>query len=135
LQSKINKLLEDIKNKKTELAVEYEKIKEKYGFKIEGKKIIWNKNREKNLKKGKKSLWDSIFSANVREILSIPFIWLIIIPVLFLDISLFIYQNTAIRLFKIPLTKRSDYIIFDREQLAYLNFIQKLDCMYCSYVN
>jgi hypothetical protein len=58
-----------------------------------------------------------------------------IIPALIIDAFLFIYQNTAIRLYGIPLAKRSDYIVNDRQQLAYLNWIQKFNCMYCSYVN
>lgn len=58
-----------------------------------------------------------------------------LIPAFFLDICLFIYQQTAIRLYKIPLAKRGDYIVFDRGQLAYLNWIQKIDCIYCSYFN
>jgi hypothetical protein len=60
---------------------------------------------------------------------------MMLIPAIFLDIWLFIYQQTAIRLYKIPLVKRSDYIVFDRWQLAYLNWIQKIDCIYCSYFN
>jgi hypothetical protein len=67
--------------------------------------------------------------------LSIPFIYVIIIPVLFLDFFLFVYQQTAMRLYWIPLVKRSDYIVFDRNELWYLNWIQKFNCMYCSYVN
>ena len=135
MKSKINKILEDINNKKQELIVEYEKAKEKYGFKIVWRKIIWNSWKETELKKSRKSAWDTIFSATVREIISFPFIWFMLIPTIILDICLFIYQNTAIRLYKIPLAKRSDYIVFDRKQLAYLNWIQKLDCIYCSYVN
>jgi len=121
--------------KKEGLFNDYKKFKEKYEFKIEWKSIIWNKDRQKELKKDKKSVWDSIFSATVRELISFPFIWLMIIPAFFLDICLFIYQNTAIRLYKIPLAKRSDYITFDRGQLVYLNWIQKIDCIYCSYFN
>jgi len=34
MKSRINKILEDIKRKKQELYLEYEKAKEKYGFKI-----------------------------------------------------------------------------------------------------
>ena len=60
---------------------------------------------------------------------------MMLIPAIFLDIWLFIYQQTALRLYKIPLVKRSDYIIFDRWQLVYLNWIQKIDCLYCSYFN
>ncbi|MDF1682622.1 MAG: hypothetical protein P1U46_02605 [Patescibacteria group bacterium] len=64
-----------------------------------------------------------------------PFIYTMFIPVMFLDIFLFIYQQTAIRLYGIPLTRRRDYITYDRKHLDYLNFIQKFNCLYCSYVN
>jgi hypothetical protein len=58
-----------------------------------------------------------------------------IIPALILDIFLFVYQQTAMRLYKIPLAKRSEYIVFDRKHLKYLNLMQKINCLYCSYVN
>jgi len=52
-----------------------------------------------------------------------------------LDIFLFIYQQTAMRLYGIPLVKRTDYMSLDRKQLSYLNLFQKVNCIYCSYVN
>ena len=48
MKSRINKILEEISLKKQELIWEYEKAKEKYGFKIEWKKIIWNKDSKKS---------------------------------------------------------------------------------------
>lgn len=71
----------------------------------------------------------------IREALSFPFIWFMLFPILILDICLFIYQNTAMRLYWIPLAKRSDYIVYDRESLAFMTWYEKLDCLYCSYVN
>jgi hypothetical protein len=135
MRSKINKILDDINKKKQELKVEYSKLKEKYGFKIVGRKIIWNKWRKEELKRYKKSIFETIFTAQIREILSIPFIYAMIIPAIILDLFLFIYQQTAIRLYRIPIVKRSDYIVFDRKDLAYLNILQKINCMYCSYFN
>lgn len=139
MKEKINDILNDIKSKKESIKKDYEKLfenfKEKYWFNIIWNKIIWPKEKIKELKKYKKSILDSIFSARVREILSIPFIYVMIIPAIFLDLLLFIYQNTALRLYKIPLVKRRDYIVFDRQRLPYLNLIQKIDCMYCSYFN
>ena len=135
MNSKISKIIFEIKQKKQELKIEYEKLKEKYGFKIEWKKIIWKKDKLEELKKYKKSIIDTIFWARVREILSIPFIYSMIIPAIILDLFLFIYQQIAIRLYKIPITKRSDYIVFDRRELVYLNILQKINCMYCSYFN
>ena len=135
LSREYDEIKKKYEKKKEEFTRDYNAFKEKYEFKIEGKSIIWNKDREKELKKDKKSAWDSVFSATVREILSFPFIWMMLIPAFILDLWLFIYQNTAIRLYKIPLAKRSDYIVFDRAQLAYLNWIQKINCIYCSYFN
>ncbi len=31
--------------------------------------------------------------------------------------------------------RREDYLIFDRQHLAYLNALEKLNCAYCSYAN
>lgn len=64
-----------------------------------------------------------------------PFIYGMIIPAFFLDITTTLYQYIAFRLYKIPLVKRSDYIIFERKYLDYLNWIEKINCLYCSYVN
>ncbi|MDD3145315.1 MAG: hypothetical protein PHV23_04360 [Candidatus Gracilibacteria bacterium] len=135
MKSRINRILEEIDQKKIELKNEYLKLMEKYSFSfIKGKIVFTNEAREANKKK-KISIFESIFSARVREVLSIPFIYSMIFPAIFLDLFLFIYQQTAIRLYKIPLVKRSDYIVFDRKELDYLNTIQKINCLYCSYVN
>jgi hypothetical protein len=64
-----------------------------------------------------------------------PFIYMMIIPTLIIDIFLFVYQQTCFRLYGIPLVKRRDYITAERKHLDYLNWIQKINCLYCSYVN
>jgi DNA-binding NtrC family response regulator len=37
--------------------------------------------------------------------------------------------------YRIPKVKRSEYLLFDREDLPYLNVIEKFNCFYCSYGN
>ncbi len=135
MKSRINKILEEIEQKKQELKQEYLNLMEKYSFTFMKWKIVFTREAREANRKQKISIFESIFSARVREVLSIPFIYAMIVPAVFLDIFLFIYQNTAIRLYKIPLVKRSDYITFDRKELDYLNSIQKINCLYCSYVN
>lgn len=135
MRSRINKILEEIEQKKQELKQEYLNLMEKYSFTFVKWKIVFTREAREANRKKRISIFESIFSARVREVLSIPFIYSMIIPALFLDLFLLIYQNTAIRLYKIPLVKRSDYITFDRKELDYLNWIQKINCLYCSYVN
>ncbi|MDD3646559.1 MAG: hypothetical protein PHH06_04070 [Candidatus Gracilibacteria bacterium] len=135
MKSRINQILEDINRKKDELIKEYTNLKEKYGFNIiKGKVVFNNKVRELN-KVYKKSIIESIFTSTVRELLSAPFIYAMIIPALILDLFLFIYQNTFFRFLRIPFVKREDYFEYDRKKLDYLNGIQKFNCLYCSYVN
>lgn len=135
MRSKINQLLEEIDNKKKELLEEYHKLLDKYSFEFKNWKIVFAKDKKASDKKKKKSIWNSISTTTLRDFLSIPFIYSMIIPVVFFDIFLFIYQQTAMRLYWIPLVKRRDHITYDRKELAYLNAPQKFNCLYCSYVN
>lgn len=135
MKSKIEQLFTDIKNKKEEIYTEYSKLREKYWFTIKKWKIIFNSDAIKKNKTFKKSLWSTIFTPWMRDFLSIPFIYVVFVAFVILDWFLFMYQQTAFRLYWIPLVKRSDYIIFDRRHLDYLNIIQKFNCIYCSYAN
>lgn len=135
MNSKINKILEEIDIKKQELLKEYKNLRKKYNFEYIKWKIVFTKEEREKNKKKKNSFFKSIFNLRFREIISGPFIYSMIIPALILDLFLFMYQNTAIRLYGIPLAKRSDYIKMDRKSLDYLNWFEKINCLYCSYVN
>ena len=135
MKSKINIILSDIDKKKEELKVEYTKLMDKYGFTFSWGKIVFNSEKVKENKRLKKPLLETIFTAQIREIISIPFIYMMYFPALLLDFMLFIYQHVAFRLYKIPIVKRSEFIIYDRAQLDYLNIVQKINCIYCSYFN
>ncbi|PJA47160.1 hypothetical protein CO172_02890 [Candidatus Uhrbacteria bacterium CG_4_9_14_3_um_filter_36_7] len=70
------------------------------------------------------------------HVFSFPFIWAPLIPLLFLDLLLEIYHQIGFRLYGLPLVKRKMFIqINDRNKLNYLNFFEKIGCMYCGYVN
>ena len=131
----ISEILDEIKNKKDELYWEYEKLRKKYDFSFKWGRIVFSKKAKEHQKEYKTPLKKYAVPKSVRHFLSMPFIYGMIFPGMFLDICLFIYQQTAFRLYRIPLVKRSDYILFDRKHLSYLNLIQKINCLYCSYMN
>ena len=135
MKSTISRILQEIENKRKELAEEYERIKKKYNFEYIKWKITFSKEQKLENKKKKTSFWQTTKSTTFREYLSIPFIYSMMIPAVILDLFLFMYQQTAMRLYRIPLVKRSDYITLERKHLDYLNWVEKLNCIYCSYVN
>lgn len=71
----------------------------------------------------------------LRWLASASFIYAMIIPIVFLDLTVSVYQAICFRLWKIPRVKRSEYVIIDRFRLEYLNGFQKLNCIYCGYAN
>jgi len=76
-----------------------------------------------------------IADAPVMVILTAPFIYSLIIPFILLDLFVSIYQAVCFPVYGIPKVKRDDFFVFDREHLAYLNALEKLNCAYCSYGN
>jgi hypothetical protein len=81
------------------------------------------------------NLSDYIKRASIKNILSIPFIWVVLIPTILLDVSATCYQAICFSVYGIPKVKRVDYLVFDRHILKYLNVVEKLNCLYCSYFN
>ena len=67
--------------------------------------------------------------------LTAPVIYSMIVPFLLIDGWASLYQAICFRAYRIPRVRRGDYVVFDRRKLAYLNWIEALNCVYCGYAN
>ena len=76
-----------------------------------------------------------ILNAHPLVVITAPVIYALIVPLVLLDLFVTIYQAVCFPVYGIPKARRSDYLIFDRHHLAYLNALEKLNCAYCSYAN
>jgi hypothetical protein len=83
----------------------------------------------------KRSSWKHLRSTRRLVILSSPLIYACVIPFLLLDAAVALYQLVCFPIYGIPKVRRKDYLVFDRGRLAYLNTIEKVGCIYCSYAN
>jgi hypothetical protein len=76
-----------------------------------------------------------VLNARLLVIVTAPFIYAVIVPLVLLDLFVTIYQAVCFPVYGIPKVRRRDYLVFDRHHLAYLNALEKLNCAYCSYAN
>lgn len=83
----------------------------------------------------KTSSWKHLRKTQWLVILSSPLIYACVLPFLMLDASVALFQLVCFPIYGIPKVQRKDYLIFDRGRLAYLNTIEKVGCIYCSYAN
>ena len=71
----------------------------------------------------------------IAHLVSIPFVYLVLVPIIILDISVEVYQNICFRLWGIDLVKRRKYIKIDCHRLKYLKWFERINCAYCGYAN
>ncbi len=62
-----------------------------------------------------------------------PVIYSMFFPIVLLDIFVSFYQLTCFPVYKLKKINRFEFIIFDRQQLKYLDWISKFHCTYCAY--
>lgn len=131
----ITELADRIARLEQELLEELDKQQEKFHYHLEGTRIRFEQEVEEAHRKLKQAVIPWLLSSRLRHVLSSPFIYGMIIPIAFFDLSITLYQHICFRLYGIRRVRRSDYIVLDRHQLAYLNGIEKLNCVYCGYGN
>jgi len=74
-------------------------------------------------------------SGPLRNLLSAPVIYGMVVPFLLFDLSLEVYHRICFFLYRIPYVRRRDYILIDRYKLPYLSPLEKVNCAYCGYAN
>ena len=76
-----------------------------------------------------------MLGGDLATFLAAPLIYSTLIPFLVLDAWVTVYQAVCFRAWDIRRVRRRSYLALDRHKLTYLNGLEKLNCLYCSYVN
>ncbi len=64
-----------------------------------------------------------------------PVIWSGLFPALLLDLYVIVYQFVCFPAYGIPQVRRKAYMVMDRRPWPYLNWLEVLGCVCCSYFN
>jgi hypothetical protein len=124
-----------IKTLEKELQIVMERKEREFRYVWNKGKAIFEEEVVSTHKKLKTGLASYVLHSRIFVVLTAPIIYAGIIPFALLDLFLAIYQGVCFRAYGVPKVRRGDYVIFDRGHLNYLNFVEKLNCVYCSYAN
>ncbi len=133
MNENIRKLLSDIAKLEEELATVIQEQQEQLHYRMEGSRIRFEENLRRVHHELKTGVIAWLRTSEWRNIISAPFIYAMIIPLVLLDLFVTVYQAVCFPLYRIPKVRRSSYIVVDRHHLGYLNVIEKINCMYCGY--
>jgi hypothetical protein len=135
MNAQLDGLMAKLRSVEAEIETELAKRREELRFRVEQRKIVFDQDVRRIHRAIKTRSSRYLADANPLIVLSAPAIYSLLIPVVLMDIWIMAYQAICFPIYKIPRVRRRDYLIFDRNHLAYLNTIEKINCAYCSYAN
>lgn len=127
----IDELLDRIRDLQDELEEEYRQTREDWAQ----KKLELAEELLRQQRRYKTGLFNFLRHSRLLVVLTAPVIYSGWVVFLLMDLFVTVYQAICFPVYHIPKVRRGDYMIFDREDLPYLNIIEKFNCFYCSYGN
>ena len=135
MSSPLDDLLHRIAALERELEAERIRLGERWRYRIEHGRVWFERDVRDAHRRLRRSVARYLRESQIPNMLTAPVIYSLIVPVALLDLWVSVYQTVCFRVYGIARVKRSTYIVIDRHHLSYLNGIEKLNCMFCSYAN
>lgn len=135
MEDKVLDLFEKIKKLEDELLAELQKKEREFFYEVRERTIHFEHEVQKRHHLMAKRILRFFRDAHPLNVLTAPVIYSMLIPAAILDVFLFLFQSICFPIYGIPKVRRADYVVIDRQYLSYLNWIERINCVYCGYFN
>ena len=133
--SATEKLLTRIRELQDELDEEFARRRDAFRYGFENGRVVFEAEMRRHHREMRVRLSTFLRQTRPLTVITAPVIYSMILPFVLLDLFVTIYQAVCFPVYGIPKVRRRDHIRIDRHHLAYLNGLQKLNCVYCGYGN
>ena len=133
MNEQINELLLQMAALEDELRTVVHAQESRMFFQIKGKRVEFDRAVREAHGKLKTTLVRWLVTNRPQNLITGPLIYSMVVPLLMLDLCVSFYQWACFPIYGITKVRRSDYLVFDRRHLGYLNLIEKFHCTYCEY--
>lgn len=135
VQARIEEIAAEIVRLQSELDREIFRRREALGWRLHEGLVEFEHGVVAEHRRLKRGAAVFLAAAQPATVLTAPVIYSLILPLALIDLWASAYQAICFRAYRLPRVPRRDYMIFDREALAYLNWIERLNCGFCEYAN
>lgn len=135
MASRIDDLLHRIAQLERELEAELTGAHERWRYRVEAGRVRFEREARLAHKRLKQSIPRFLRESSPLNLLTAPIIYSLVVPIALMDFWISAYQAICFPIYGVARVQRSAYIVIDRQHLAYLNGIEKLNCVYCGYAN
>jgi hypothetical protein len=135
METNLQTLLEEIGDLERSVIEQIKRKEEDLLYRVKNRTVTFQKETLEKHKKLRKSVYRFLIEASIMSYVVAPVIYSMIIPATIMDIFASLYQMICFPVYGIPKVKRTEYIALDRRKLKYLNWIERINCDFCSYFN
>ena len=135
MNPQIQEFLDRIRQLEADIEQEVQRRRQQLQADFDLRKVKFEKEVLAQQQHFKEGLLSYVLTSDWRHLLTMPLIYPVLLPMLLLDVMVTLYQWVCFPLYNMPRVNRSDFFVYDRTHLAYLNVIEKINCAYCSYGN
>jgi hypothetical protein len=135
MDTRIRDLVAQITALEEELRTALHERETRIQFTLKGKRIEFERGVRNLHAELKRNFLSWLVTDRPQNLITGPLIYGMAVPMAILDGFITLYQALCFPIYGIAKVNRGDYIVFDRHQLGYLNFIERFHCEYCAYAN
>ncbi len=135
MNDQITRILAQMAGLENELRAAVHEQESRIFFQINGKRIEFEHSVMAAHRKLKTGFFRWLVNYRPQNLITGPIIYGMVLPLLVLDLFVSFYQWSCFPIYGIAKVRRSDYLVYDRRHLGYLNFVEKFHCTYCEYAN
>lgn len=131
----LDHLLQEIHNLEQVVADKVQQTKKELTYEIVRGRAVFGEGVRRRHRTMAKRVWRTLRESSFLTIATAPVIYSLLIPISMLDLFVSLYQWICFPVYGVPTVLREEYVVIDRRSLAYLNAIEKFNCVYCGYCN
>ncbi|RYH12193.1 hypothetical protein [Tropicimonas sp. IMCC6043] len=135
MTSPLDQLSERIHELQAALEAELEEKRSVFRYGFDRRKVVFEEEVLARHRAARETLTSFLARTRLLVVVTAPLIYVLIVPLVLLDLFVSLYQAVCFPVYGIAKVRRRDHIVIDRHHLAYLNALQKLNCVYCGYAN
>ena len=133
VKDRIRGILSRIADLEKELEDALHRRQDEVLYLISNRKIQFEDHVRAAHKRLRLGLFKWLRQSELRNVLSAPVVYSLVVPIAVLDLFVSFYQAVCFPLYRVSKVDRSRFVAIDRHRLAYLNLVEKLNCAYCGY--
>ena len=135
MNHRIEELMARIRELEAELEADLEVKKARFHYRLENRRTRFEQDILALHQRLRTGWLRYVLNAPLSHLLTAPVIYGALLPLVVLDLAVSLYQAVCFPIYGIPKIRRRAYFVYDRAQLPYLNWIERMNCLYCSYAN